>query len=163
MPERLHDGHPREETQGRDMLRVRLHDEGEVQPARGRGPRAAVAALPRALPFRDEDRALLRTVAEEELRDLVRRVHRIEPEDPPEDRARGILGRDGLREVGVRHGRRRTASGLSLCGGGRRGDALDAPHEPEERDEGGDRGDHEERTRGAETGAEARNREQNAA
>ena len=97
VPEGLHDGHPRQEPEGRDVLRVGLYDEGDVQPPRRRGPRAAVAALPRALPLRDENRPLVGAAAEEELRDLVRRVHHIKPEELPEDRARPILRGDRLR------------------------------------------------------------------
>src|SRR5207245_2354263 len=128
-----------------------------------RGPRAPVAALPCTLPLRNEDRPLVGPMAEEELRYLVRRIDRIESEEPAENRAGPLLDRVGLREGLVLEGARRRAAGLRVGGGGRRRDVLDAPHEPEERDERRDRRDHKERARRPEAGAEARHREQDAA
>src|SRR5207245_8850785 len=105
---------PSEAGQCQDTRGPWVHGRRDVPPARWRGPRPAMPALARVLPLGEKHRAFIGSVAEEELRNLVCRIDRVEPEEPAEDRTGPVLDRDGLREGFVRHASRRTAGGLSL-------------------------------------------------
>src|SRR3990172_11448281 len=81
--EGLHNGDSRQEAERLHVLRLRLEDEGNIETSRGRGPRTAVTASSRTLALRKDHSALLRGLAQEGLRDLVRRVDGVKPHQGP--------------------------------------------------------------------------------